>query len=627
VQLIVETDNLCRDTLVRNVRIYAKPLSAFTFNDVCVGTTATFVNNSSIAPTDTILSFVWDFGNGTGGPQAFSNVSCLYNQPGNYDVKLLSISTQNCVDSLVQQLTVYDAPVVSFLSNNVCIYDSASFFNNTQNPVYGSIGGWSWDFGDNSANDTSNWNTSHYYNQPGIYDVSLTVYNAVLNCSDTFNTSVEIYPPPLAEFSALNACLNDAVVFTDMSQGTINTYVWHFGDGNSVTNQQNTQHIYDTAALYNVWLIITTDMGCVDSVRHDVITYPLPFADFGFTNVCFGNSTSFTDMSSVLPPDQIMSWQWNFGDGSTVQQNQNPLHLYPQSGSYTVQLFVSTLFNCVDSIDKTITVHPLAVVDFMADTVGCTLFCPSFTDLTMLASGQVVQWLWNFGDGNNALVQNPSNCYENNTFNPQTYSISLTVMTDASCVSSLSKPDYITVLPKPLADFTLHPEKTNLLEPLISFYDQSQQAISWLWHFGDNASDSSQNPVHAYQDTGSFLVELIVQNIYNCYDTANGIVYIEPDWALYIPNGFTPNNDGLNDYFFTQGYGITAFEIFIFSRWGQMVFYADDMQTTWDGRVMGKKSNEIAMQGVYAYKINFTTVTHRKYTRYGHVTLLGAEGY
>jgi len=626
-ELIISTNNACKDTAKADVRVYAIPNPSFSFSNICEGTTATFLNTSTIDASDTLASNIWNVGNAT-PLQTTPNASSLYVQPGFYNVTLYAISTQNCIDSVTQQLTVFDAPLASFTTHNVCLYDTVVFTNTSASPQFGSTGKWYWNFGDGSPTDSLNWHAQHLYNAAGIYNVSLIIQNDTLLCADTFNLNIEIYEPPQAAFQFVNACLNEAVIFTNLSQGSISSYNWNFGDASPYNNTEHPTHVYPQAGTYYVWLTVSDQHNCIDSVRQNVETYPLPVADFTFSDVCLNFSAVFTDASTLDAPDYINQWQWTLGDNSPTAQTQNVAHVYSASGPYSVQLIVNSYFGCSDTITHLVNIHPMPIVDFEADTQGCTVFCTAFNDLSSVTNGYIAQWQWDFGNNQLAQVHNPIICFTNNQHIPISYSVTLTVVTDKGCTASIYKPDYIMVLPKPIASFTIQPESTSLLEPLIKFHDTSFGAMWWLWNFGDNMGSSTlQNPVYAYQDTGHYIITLIVENQYHCFDTATGIVYIEPDWALYIPNAFTPNTDGLNDFFEVKGYGIIEFEMFIFSRWGQMVFYSNNMSTRWDGRVKDGKSGLIVPQAVFTYKINFTTVTGRKFTRYGHITVLASDTY
>jgi gliding motility-associated-like protein len=201
------------------------------------------------------------------------------------------------------------------------------------------------------------------------------------------------------------------------------------------------------------------------------------------------------------------------------------------------------------------------------------------------------------------------------------------VTTDSGCVSPVNnKPNYITVFPTPIADYTVNPNPGNILTPLEYFTNQSVDYTKWWWSFGDGPfkSDSvNVDPSHFYSDesAGTYYSNLIVMNQYGCSDTAYVAVEIQPEFTFYIPNAFSPaNNDNINDIFTGKGIGIAKFEMWIYDRWGERVFYTDDIEKGWDGRVQGKSGEE--KQDVYTWKVKLLDVLGKKHDYIGHVTLL-----
>ena len=119
---------------------------------------------------------------------------------------------------------------------------------------------------------------------------------------------------------------------------------------------------------------------------------------------------------------------------------------------------------------------------------------------------------------------------------------------------------------------------------------------TYFWQFGDNTPNSLEfNPEHTYQEDGTYNVVLLAENG-PCVDTAFIQIVIDPYYALYVPNTFTPNDDGRNDNFEPKGVGIESFEIYIYNRWGEEVFYSDNLAVVWDG---GK-----GVAGTYTYIIS-----------------------
>jgi len=184
----------------------------------------------------------------------------------------------------------------------------------------------------------------------------------------------------------------------------------------------------------------------------------------------------------------------------------------------------------------------------------------------------------------------------------------------------------INVYPVPVADFSMSPQPTTVLNPIICFTDASQGATEWTWDFGepDSPTNSStdQNPCHTYSDTGTYCVTLTVLNANGCWDTVTYCLVIDPDFALYVPNAFTPNGDGHNEVFMPVGIGIDeqCYQFYIFDRWGNLIWQTDRWGKGWDGRANG--GEEIAQQDVYVWKIITCDIFGKTHQYVGHVSLI-----
>jgi len=222
--------------------------------------------------------------------------------------------------------------------------------------------------------------------------------------------------------------------------------------------------------------------------------------------------------------------------------------------------------------------------------------------------------------------QNFEHCYTNDSvFSQVSFNITLTVTSDSGCVSSLSKSNYITVYPNPFADFTVDPQVTTVMDPVFSFINLSTGTDFWNWNFGDNTTSVLMDPdPHTYApDTATYVITLITTSQYGCADTAYKTVIIEGDFVFYIPNAFTPNDDGVNDYFFGTGIGITEYDLWIFDRWGNMIFHGDNLpaeKARWDGRANGGK--EPAQMDVYVWKVTLKDMFGNPHKYMGTVTLV-----
>lgn len=475
-------------------------------------------------------------------------------------------------------------------------------------------------------------------------DTAGTFIYALISVQDASSTTcsqiqpdtvtVTVNPLPVANFGSEDICLNRDMVFTDsssVSSGTIDAWLWDFGTDGASATLQNPDYLYNTAGTYSVSLISTTNKGCKDTLSRSVAVHPLPDVQFNTTpvalGICDGTNVQFIDATVIAAPDVIQAWAWNFGDASAVDINQNTSHLYAAANPYSVQLLAISDFGCSDSITKPITINPNPVVNFTGNPIiGCEPLCISFSDSSFISTGSNINYTWDLGDGspisNSQIFEH---CYVNDSVSPASFNISLTVTSDSGCVGSLSKGSYITVYPNPEADFSVDPLITTVTDPVFSLVNLSTGTDFWNWNFGDNTSSVLPNPPpHKYPaDTGRYVITLITSSQYGCTDTAYKTVIIEGDFVFYIPNAFTPNEDGVNDYFFGTGIGIIKYDLWIFDRWGNMIFHGDQIPSEnarWNGRSNGGK--EESQIDVYVWKVKLTDMFNKEHKYIGTVTLV-----
>ncbi|MCB9448558.1 MAG: PKD domain-containing protein [Flavobacteriales bacterium] len=283
------------------------------------------------------------------------------------------------------------------------------------------------------------------------------------------------------------------------------------------------------------------------------------------------------------------------------------------AGSYHVT--VTDANGCVseDSVNILNIGGPTAC--FMADTLsGCAPLDVLFSS----CSTNEVSYLWNFGDmGPTDTSANPTHPFNS----PGCYDITLVVTSANGCEDTLKKDCYIEVYDNPNANFTASSNDVDDFNPVINFTDLSTDAFVWIWNFGDNGTSDFQNPTHIYTDTGTYVVSLAVENGYGCKDTVSTTVRVHEDPTFYVPDAFTPNNDGMNDYF--QPYGemmdFTRLEMYIFDRWGNLIYTGTNWQG-WDG--CANEGTDISQEDVYVWKIRAWTYNGEEINRIGRVTLI-----
>lgn len=363
------------------------------------------------------------------------------------------------------------------------------------------------------------------------------------------------------------------------------------------------------------YTVTATDAnGCISapSSVEIFVRPPLTIQASADTTICTGTVAQLFSTASGGSGNYSYSW----APGNSTNANVSVL---PSS---TTEYFVTVNDDCgtapaVDSV-TVVVLNPPEIYFTPSIDSGCAPLCVTFTEQTTPAS---VSCNWNFGDGGvNDSSCAPTYCYSN----PGLYDVTLTVTDINGCSNTATIPDLIDVFSLPEANFIFTPESTTILEPTISFLDQSIDAVNYQWSFGDvlNSNSTLQNPFFTYPDSGCYDVQLIVEAANSCIDTTNKIVCILGDYALYVPNAFSPNGDGINDVFIPQGIGVdlTAYELFIFDRWGDLIFRTADLYQGWDGKA--NNGSKVAQIDTYVWKIVAKDFLGDKHRYIGHVSLI-----
>lgn len=396
------------------------------------------------------------------------------------------------------------------------------------------------------------------------------------------------------------------------------------------------------------YTVSVTDVnGCPSNSQTQCISLypPLTLIPNGTTTICEGQSTDISAFAMGGNPNNYpLSFTWSTGGNSSSQT------VIPAGNSTSpVTYYVTVSDGCSPIVTDSVIVsfYPQPVAAFSADTfVGCEpvpVFNVDFTNTSTV--NNPVSCVWIIDDGSPLI----SNC---GTFSHDfplvgSYDVSLTVISEDGCQDSHTEIDYITVNPNPVADFFFTPQPTDVQNMSISFTDLSQgNGINqWQWSFYDNdgntllGNSSTQNSqfnfssepdnpfIYYLSDTGDYPVTLWINTAKNCKDSITQIVKIDGVFYVNVPNAFTPNADGINDYFFPSGIGILPeedFRFLIFNRWGDIIFESNSLNDPWDGTARALGGTKLVKQDVYVWRVQFKDVTREraKHTLIGHVTLL-----
>lgn len=378
VTLTAYTSTGCDQKATKNVTVNPVPSVNFDFGNSCQTDEVLFTNSSSGVITDQ----TWHFGNGD--TSTLSSPAYTYPDSGKYEVTLIVSNNFGCTDSLNKTINIFGPGKADFDTQdaNVCIRNQ-SVFHNTSTIESGSMT-YEWDFGNGLKSTTAN--PIIVFDDPGTYDVTL-IAQSEYGCNDTIQKPVTIYPEPVSDFSFNDVCLGNTTQLTNNSQISPPepmSYEWQLGD-KTISSSVEVNKVYQSPGDYKVKLRTTSSNGCTNSIEKIITIFSNPQAGFVTADACLNDQKAFENHS--FPDDNSLTFQWEFGDGSS-SNIKNPFHQYSDAGAYAIKLKATTENNCADSIQKTITIQPVPLVD-IGDSI---FFCQESYQLDAENPGATYSW-------------------------------------------------------------------------------------------------------------------------------------------------------------------------------------------------------------------------------------------
>jgi gliding motility-associated-like protein len=344
-------------------------------------------------------------------------------------------------------VTVYFiAPPTVFAGNdiNLCSNEAIQLNGNISGP--NPQGTWT-STGTGVFNPGNNFISTIYI--PSALDISNGNVQLTLTSTNNFGCpptndalNVTFLPIPNASFNATTVCEGNNTTFTDqstVSSGSITSWNWDFGGfGSSVA--QNPLYTFPASGPINVTLIVQSSNGCYDTIQQTVVVNPNPVVSFTPTRFCVGLPTEFID-NSFIPTGSIVSWSYDFGDGSPVSNLQNPIHIYTSSGTYNVVMTATSNLGCTGTSTTTVTALPGPNAAFTASPNPALI--NENIQFTDQSTGNIAAWLWNFGNNTGSNSPNPVHSYPDGG----SYIVYLVVTDNDGCVDTARTVIDITLLP------------------------------------------------------------------------------------------------------------------------------------------------------------------------------------
>lgn len=406
-------------------------------------------------------------------------------------------------------------------------------------------------------------------------------------------------------------CEDFNVIFDNFSVGGT-SYAWDFGDGATSTIEDPT-HMYTDTGTYIVTLIVNPGFVCADTAIAVIELYNTLTANFSYSAGCSGTPVTFEDESVSSAAGDIITWDWDFADGSSSSLP-NPSHEYADGGTYSVVLTVTTDKGCQSSVSYDVVVEPGPDVDFSVDDV-CQNLPAEFDNQTTIATGTISGYEWDFGDGNTSTEDDPTHFYDA----PGTYTVTLIATSTNGCADTISYDVNIGELPFADAgqDDTI---------PYLESYTLNGSGIgTFLWSPltpivwpGTISSNIVEDPEVQLTETTTFY--LTVTSPDGCTETDTVTIYVTQRTIVEVPNAFSPNGDGINDEIFVLNHEVSELlEYSIYNRWGQQIFTTTDINQGWNGKL---EDGTEAGLGTYIYIVRANGLGGEYFERQGNITLV-----
>ena len=436
-------------------------------------------------------------------------------------------------------------------------------------------------------------------------------------CFDTDTvTLTEPTPVVLSLPSDTIVCPGNLITLTASASGGVGGYTFAWQDqGGVITQGPSVQFTATTPTSYTV--VVTDANGCTDGpqVINVDLAGQVTVTALSSQSICPGLSAQVSALA--LNGDGNYTYTWT--DGNGFSQTGQSINLSPTvTTTYTVDVIDGCGTTAQDQL--TITVLPTPVVTFTGTNLsGCapiTSYFANTTDPNMVGGFCT----WDFGDGNfgtGCLVD--SHFYDV----PGLYDVTLTVISPDGCEGSTTMTQFVDVWPNPNASFNYYPQPANIVDPEVNFISTSTDAAfyTWIWDSIVMGTDSTITIDFPNDEPGDYTVCLAVESDRGCVDTTCQQVIVNGVLSIFVPNAFTPNGDGINDFFYVKGDGfdLSDFEFSIFNRWGNLIFDTESPYKPWDGKYGGVESPI----GVYVWKLKVKDKwTGEPAEYYGHVTIV-----
>lgn len=601
VTLILTTQSGCTDTIRYDSLIHISGASA-TYT-VTPPSGCAPLNVCFIAHSGNVVKYTWDFGNGDVRTGPEDSVCYQYNHQGTFRPAVILDDGAGCVYSSPIDSVRVGGPVVRWFPGSKILCDSGTVQFRDSSISNIPIAGWRWTFSNNSGIIDSSLlqNPIRFYDTAGVYPVTLTLITDI-GCIGSFTDTILITANPKILIHAPDSvCINSPIAFTDsvLNPTTVTAWTWNFGDPSSgadnISSLHSPYHSFRSAGVYSVSLIAYSSGGCGDTAQSTVTVLDDPTVNIqGSVTVCKGNSIQLNASGS----DTYLWAPSDYLDNSDIA---NPVCTPLSTITYTV-----TGYNVLGCSAQS----SVAVNLFLPEEKNISpdlKICRGSSAQLSATGGTEYSWFPSAGLSHSG-VANPTAVPTVTT----TYKV---IIYDSICMTSDTLSTVITVSQLPVAN--AGPDGSILEGESYPIQATATDSIQWT-PSATLSCVNCEDPVATPLETTVYTLTTI--NADGCRNSDEVIVSIICNGeVLYIPNIFSPNDNGKNDVFLVRNNGILKLQILrIYDRWGELIFETDSWDKGWDGTYKGKQ----LPPAVYVYYLKAFCNSGDMILRKGNITLV-----
>jgi len=498
---------------------------------------------------------------------------------------------------------IFDIDIPELCQNTDMIATNSSYVND------GYLTDFIWVFENYGQFDTYDLQ-SFLLNQAGTFNLT-TLARSNHQCDAELNFSIEVFPAPQVNLVYDGNCQYEPIAFDldiALASGSVQSQEVVVNQSQFYSAVPFVQDFNDSG-LQQFSVEVISDRGCVTAGDEQVMIYPEPVQQIVADSGCFGDEVTVFN-EGTIPQGSIEIMRW-YLDGAYYAGNEQAdaiTLMLTDLNEIVVGVELISEAGCFSYAEAVVGTYPLPIISIVPEdrTICSGQEVAYGCDVSVGSNESIASIQWVFSNGFESFMQ--SGTLE--LTNAGVIDALITAASSHGCESTFFSNDFIQVKPNPVADFNVNKSSFDFVDnDLLVINSSSPNVVKWEYSMSDGFETAARSFRHKLERIGEYQIELNVTDDNGCRDSTVKTVELLSDLIVHIPNAFTPNSDGDNDYFIPviSGEQLTFYHMVIFDRWGIKVFDSYNRDEPWIGDV--KESDFYGISDAYTYKLDITSIS------------------